>query len=46
MGRQGLAVGNVIAGEVVQYHGVRLPINIDVPGLMQEAVQFTETLAS
>jgi sugar/nucleoside kinase (ribokinase family) len=39
-----LAVGNVVAGEVVQYHGARLPITLDVPGLLQEAIQFAESL--
>jgi hypothetical protein len=38
-----LAVGNVVAGEVVQYHGAQLPLSIDVPGLIQEAIQFTGT---
>ncbi|MFZ0548866.1 MAG: PfkB family carbohydrate kinase [Candidatus Promineifilaceae bacterium] len=42
--RKALAVGNVVAGEVIQYHGARLPINVDVPGLVQEAIQFAETL--
>jgi sugar/nucleoside kinase (ribokinase family) len=40
--RKALAVGNVVAGEVVQYHGARLPTNMDVPGLMQQAIQFAE----
>jgi len=42
--RKALAVGNVVAGEVVQYQGARLPINLDVPGLMQEAIQIAESL--
>jgi len=42
--RQALAVGNVIAGEVVQHHGARLPINLDIPGLMQEAIQIAASL--
>jgi sugar/nucleoside kinase (ribokinase family) len=40
-----LAVGNIIAGEVILYHGARLPLNFNVPGLMQEAIQIAETLA-
>jgi len=39
-----LAVGNVVAGEVVQYEGARLPISLDVPRLMQEAMQIVESL--
>jgi hypothetical protein len=35
-----LAVGNVVAGEVVQYQGARLPENLDLTGLMAEAMQF------
>jgi ribokinase len=42
--REALAVGNVVAGQVVQYHGAQLPINVDVPGLMEEAIQFAESL--
>jgi ribokinase len=42
--RKALAVGNVVAGEVVQYQGARLPINFDVPGLMQEAIKIAESL--
>jgi len=42
--RKALAVGNVVAGEVVQYQGARLPLNLDVPGLMQEAIQIAENL--
>ena len=42
--RKALAVGNVVAGKVVQYQGARLPINLDVPGLMQEAIQIAESL--
>lgn len=40
--RKALAVGNVVAGEVVRYHGARLPTNVDVPGLVQEAIQIAE----
>ncbi|MEZ4518721.1 MAG: PfkB family carbohydrate kinase [Chloroflexota bacterium] len=42
--RKALAVGNVVAGEVVHYHGARLPINVDVSGLMQAAMQIAESL--
>ncbi len=42
--RKALAVGNVVAGEVIQYQGARLPISLDVPGLMQEAMQIAESL--
>jgi sugar/nucleoside kinase (ribokinase family) len=42
--REALAVGNVVAGQVVQYHGARLPITLDLPELMQEAIQFAESL--
>ncbi len=42
--RKALAVGNVVAGEVVQYQGARLPLSVDVPGLMQEAIQIAESL--
>ncbi|MCO5191450.1 MAG: PfkB family carbohydrate kinase [Anaerolineae bacterium] len=42
--RQALAVGNFVAGEVVKCHGARLPIDRDVPGLMQDALQFAESL--
>ncbi len=42
--RKALAVGNVVAGEVVQYKGARLPIQLDVPGLMQDAIQIAEGL--
>lgn len=37
--RKALAVGNVISGEVIQYEGARLPTSLDVPGLMEEAIQ-------
>lgn len=42
--RKALAVGNVVSGEVIQYEGARLPISIDVPRLMQEAMQIAESL--
>lgn len=37
--RQALAVGNIVAGKVIQVHGARLPMSIDVPKLMLEAMQ-------
>jgi len=42
--RKALAVGNVVSGEVIQYQGARLPINHDVPGLMQKAIRIAERL--
>jgi sugar/nucleoside kinase (ribokinase family) len=42
--RQALAVGNVVAGIVIQYHGAQLPINFDVPELVQEAIRIAESL--
>ena len=42
--RKALAVGHVVAGEVVQHQGARLPLNLDVPRLMQEAIQIAENL--
>lgn len=42
--RQALAVGNVVAGEVIQYKGAQLPISLDVPALMQEAMRIAESL--
>jgi sugar/nucleoside kinase (ribokinase family) len=42
--RQALAVGNVVAGEVIQVHGARLPISHDVPRLMLEAMQHAKSL--
>ncbi|WP_420643428.1 carbohydrate kinase family protein [Candidatus Leptofilum sp.] len=42
--RQALAVGNVISGEVIQYESARLPLSVDVPGLMRKAVRFAATL--
>jgi ribokinase len=41
---QALAVGNVVAGEVIQVHGARLPISVDVPRLMLEAMQHAKSL--
>ncbi|MEZ4672027.1 MAG: PfkB family carbohydrate kinase [Anaerolineae bacterium] len=42
--RQALAVGNIVASKVIQVHGVRLPISLDVPGLMLEAMQKAKSL--
>ena len=42
--RQALAVGNIVASEVIQYKGAQLPISIDVPGLVQEAIRIAEGL--
>ncbi len=42
--RQALAVGNIIAGEVIQVHGARLPISLDVPKLIREAMQNARSL--
>jgi ribokinase len=42
--RQALAVGNIVSGEVIQYESARLPISLDVPGLMQEAIRIAESL--
>jgi ribokinase len=42
--RQALAVGNLVAGKVVQYHGARLPLDLDVPRLMLEAMQNAKRL--
>ena len=42
--RQALAVGNVVSGEVIQYESARLPISLDVPGLVQEALRIAESL--
>ena len=41
---QALAVGNVVSAEVVQVNGARLPLNTDVPRLVQEAVHKTRQL--
>ena len=40
-----LAAGNVVSGEVIQYQGARLPISLDVPRLMQEAMQIKHSVA-
>jgi ribokinase len=42
--RKALAVGNIVSGEVIQYEGARLPISLDVPGLVQEAIRIAESL--
>lgn len=42
---QALAVGNVIAGEVIQHKGAQLPISLDVPRLMMDAMQNAKRLA-
>lgn len=42
--RKALAVGNVVSGEVIQYVSARLPISVDVPELMQEAIRIAERL--
>ncbi len=41
--RQALAVGNVIAGQVIQVKGAQLPLSVDVPGLMLKARQNAES---
>jgi sugar/nucleoside kinase (ribokinase family) len=42
--RKALAVGNIVSGEVIQYEGARLPISLDVPGLVQGAIRIAESL--
>jgi ribokinase len=42
--RQALAVGNAVAGEVIQVHGAQLPTSVDVPTLMREAMQKAKSL--
>ncbi len=42
--REALAVGNVVAGEVIQVQGAQLPISRDVPRLMLEAMQNAKSL--
>lgn len=42
--RQSLAVGNVVAAEVIQVKGAQLPISLDVPGFMLEAMQNAKSL--
>ncbi|MCA9920397.1 MAG: hypothetical protein KC445_20720 [Anaerolineales bacterium] len=44
--RQALAVGNVVSGEVIQHVSARLPLSVDVPKLVREAVQSSETAVS
>ena len=39
-----LAVGNIVAGKVIQYDSARLPPSVDVPTLMQKATQIAEML--
>jgi ribokinase len=36
---QALAVGNIVAGEVIQFQGARLPQSLDVPKFMLEAMR-------
>lgn len=43
---QALAVGNSVAGEVIQVQGARLPISLDVPRLMQAAMQNAQSLGA
>lgn len=40
--QKALAVGNVVAGEVIQYKGAQLPISFDVPALMQKAIRLAD----
>lgn len=42
--RQALTVGNVVAGEVIRVQGAQLPISLDVPKLMREAMQNAKRL--
>jgi sugar/nucleoside kinase (ribokinase family) len=42
--REALAVGNIVSGEVIKYEGARLPISLDVPRLVQEAIRIAESL--
>jgi len=42
--RQALAVGNAVAGEVIQVKGAQLPESVDVPRLMREAMQKAQSL--
>ena len=39
-----LAVGNVVSGEVILYESARLPISVDVLGLVQEAIRIAESI--
>jgi sugar/nucleoside kinase (ribokinase family) len=42
--RKALAVGNIVSGQVIQHKGARLPMSLNVPKLMQEAMQIAESL--
>lgn len=42
--RQALAVGNIVAGKVIQVQGAQLPISLDVSRLMLEALQSAKNL--
>jgi ribokinase len=42
--RKALAVGNIVSGQVIQHKGARLPMSLDVPKLMQEAMQIADSL--
>lgn len=42
--RQALAVGNIVASKVIQVKGAQLPISLDVPKLMLEAMQQAKSL--
>lgn len=41
---QALAVGNVVSSQVIQYDSARLPLDVDVPQLMQEAIKIAVNL--
>ncbi len=41
--RHALMVGNVVAGEVIQYKGAQLPASLEVPDLMRTAIQIAES---
>lgn len=40
-----LSIGNIIAGEVVQYEHARLPMELDIPGLLQQAMHAADNPA-
>ena len=42
--RRALAVGNVVAGEVIQDHGAQLPVGLDVPALVQGAIRIAQSM--
>ena len=42
--RKALAVGNIVSGQVIQHKGALLPMSLNVPKLMQEAMQIAESL--